>query len=107
MYDDLSPAGQIIYFIARVFGARVTGGKRTAEENKAVGGIPNSKHLTGDAIDIAIDAPAIAISMLTIFGKVIRDEAGTAPHYHVEATSWTLPLFMGAFVAGTAIVVKK
>jgi len=30
----------------------VTSAKRTPEENKAAGGVPNSQHLVGEAIDI-------------------------------------------------------
>lgn len=30
----------------------VTSAKRSPEENKAAGGVPNSQHLTGEAIDI-------------------------------------------------------
>lgn len=30
----------------------VTSAKRTPEENEAAGGVPNSQHLTGEAIDI-------------------------------------------------------
>lgn len=29
----------------------ITSAKRTSEQNKAAGGVPNSQHLTGDAID--------------------------------------------------------
>ena len=30
----------------------VTSAKRTLDQNKAAGGVPNSQHLTGDAIDL-------------------------------------------------------
>lgn len=86
--------------IAKLFGARVTGGKRTADENTKVGGIVSSLHLTGDALDIGRDAPQLAISMLGVFGKVIWDDKGTAPHWHVEATPMTLPLFAGLVLVG-------
>jgi Peptidase M15 len=100
VFDELSPGGQVLYMLARTFGARVTGGKRTPDENAKVGGITNSKHLTGDAIDIAADAPPLALSMLGVFGKVVPDEGGTAPHFHVETTTLTLPLFVGLVVVG-------
>lgn len=106
MYDDLSPGGQVLYAIARAFGARVTSGRRSAGDNAAIGGNPSSKHLSGDAIDIARDAPEIAVSMLRLFGKVYDEQkTGTAPHFHVEAHALTLPLLIGA-VIGTARLLK-
>lgn len=40
--------------VARLIGAPITSGKRTAAQNRAVGGAANSLHLTGEAIDIPL-----------------------------------------------------
>lgn len=50
--------------VARLLGAPVTSGTRTAAQNAAAGGAPNSFHLTGQAIDIP----------LTVNGKPLTRE---------------------------------
>lgn len=46
----------LMHFVGSLLSANfhftVTSAKRTPEENKAAGGVPNSQHLTGEAIDI-------------------------------------------------------
>lgn len=46
----------LMHFVGSLLSANfhftVTSAKRSSEENKAAGGVPNSQHLTGEAIDI-------------------------------------------------------
>lgn len=46
----------LMHFVGSLLSANfhftVTSAKRTPEENKAAGGVPNSQHLVGEAIDI-------------------------------------------------------
>ena len=46
----------LMHFVGSLLAANfhftVTSAKRTPEENEAAGGVPNSQHLTGEAIDI-------------------------------------------------------
>lgn len=46
----------LMHFIGSLLSANfhftVTSAKRSLEENEAAGGVPNSQHLTGEAIDI-------------------------------------------------------
>lgn len=104
--DNLSPVGSGLYFVARLLGARVTSTYRTEEENADVGGSPVSKHLTGDAIDIAADSPPLAVNVLSVIAHGGLHKKGTAPHYHFEATPLTALLLAGA-ILGVARLTQK
>ena len=85
--------GLATYFVINLNFAReranvpfiITSSKRTEEENKKVGGIKNSKHLTGEAVDLRIlngtqTARMIeALLSIPLFEVIIEDD-----HIHVE-----------------------
>lgn len=75
-------------------GAVMTSGKRTAAANAAAGGVPNSKHLTGQAFDF-IPPPGVTLQQAAKVvqnnfpgTKVLVEGPGaahsTGPHVHVE-----------------------
>ena len=103
MTDKLSPGGQILFAIATALGARVTSTFRDEKTNATVGGSPASKHLSGDAIDLGHEAPQIAVNALSLFGVGGWHDKGTAPHYHFEATAYTVPLFIAGILAAGMI----
>ena len=105
-FNLLSQNARIMAQIADVFGARITSGKRSPEENARVGGSPNSKHLTGDAIDLGRDAPPAVVSILgTIAARGGLHVKGTAPHYHFEADENT-PLRLAALTAISILAIR-
>jgi len=65
----------------------VTSWWRTEEHNKEVGGLPNSKHLTGDAIDVTWVGDAPDPGMLQTYSasagvRIVRE--GTHEHFQFE-----------------------
>ena len=63
----------------------ITSGLRTEEENKKVGGVVNSKHLTGEAVDLRIlsgtQTARMVESLLTIpFFEIVIEK----DHIHVQ-----------------------
>ena len=70
--------------------AQITSGYRTAEHNASVGGVPNSEHTTGNAVDIYLgdnvdDAQANkALSYFKqYFGEALFHDAGSGRHLHL------------------------
>lgn len=67
--------------------AQVTSGYRTAEHNKAVGGVPTSRHLSGQAVDLV---PRPGETMAQLYARVSKVPGVKAinegDHVHVQAT---------------------
>lgn len=74
-------------------GSTFTSGRRTTEGNRAVGGVPNSRHLRGDAADFApgkgqaVSALARSLARLYPGAKIITE----GDHVHVQQTGWNVP----------------
>jgi uncharacterized protein YcbK (DUF882 family) len=80
--------------IARILGTSVISGKRSAAENRAVGGAPNSLHLSGLAIDIPLTVNGKPLTKegirkeLDAAGVQIREllgpgDKGHGDHFHI------------------------
>lgn len=80
--------------VARILGAPITSGTRTAAQNRAVGGAPNSLHLVGQAIDIPLTVGGKPLtkagirSALEGAGVKVREilgpgDKGHNDHFHV------------------------
>jgi len=72
--------------IMNSIGARVTSGYRTYEHNKEVGGQPNSRHLTGNARDIAKTkgmSLGKIVSTLREQGYDVVEKLDEGDHFHV------------------------
>ena len=75
-----------VVMIAAAYGWSVTSGYRSARRNATVGGVPNSRHLVGLAVDLASDVDSRAKEeiayQLEAAGFVVLDE-GDHLHVHV------------------------
>ena len=63
---SLSPAMQSLVEALNTSGDEITSGLRCPAHNAAVGGEPNSKHLTGEALDV-LPAPGDPIVELVVY----------------------------------------
>jgi hypothetical protein len=74
--------------------ARITSGFRTPEHNRAVGGVPNSRHLDGDAVDLVPDG--VSMGDLHRLGSDLAARWGVpgaralneGDHVHVQLPGW-------------------
>lgn len=69
----------------------MTSGRRTPSGNAAVGGVPDSWHLTGDAADYAKAGTSLN-ALRNYFGQAAKiiDEGD---HFHVQARGLNAPYF--------------
>ncbi len=70
-----------------------TSGRRTVEGNRAVGGVPTSRHLRGDAADFT---PARGQSLQSLAAEARRTWPGARvlvekDHVHVQQPGWGVP----------------
>lgn len=90
--------------ISEIFNAfpgrfRFTSGRRTAAQNQAVGGVPNSYHVTGQAADfVSLNGQYPANereqinTIVTSYGyELLFHNVGSGYHYHIEPS----PTFNG------------
>jgi hypothetical protein len=76
---------QLAAVAAQIPGARVTSGQRSAAHNAEVGGVPNSQHVAGTALDFVAPGVTLADVRAKFPGEtVLYHDAGSGPHFHVQ-----------------------
>jgi hypothetical protein len=83
---------QLAAIAAGIPGARITSGQRDPAHNAAVGGVPNSQHIAGTALDFV--APGVSLEDVRAKfpgEQVLYHDAGSGLHYHVQGTSGATP----------------
>lgn len=91
--DEPAPTGDWLDGVAQAApDAQVTSGKRTPAHNAKVGGKPNSKHLSNEAVDLV---PRPGETMAQLHARVSKVPGVRAinegDHVHVQRTSGTSP----------------
>lgn len=69
----------------------MTSGRRTPEGNLAVGGVPNSDHLIGDAADF--DGPDLGAVLREVQGLGVDRAFIHDGHVHAKKKGWGVPYF--------------
>lgn len=71
-------------------GARITSGIRDAVHNAEVGGVANSQHLAGTALDFVAPGVSLADIQAKFPGEqVLQHDAGSGMHFHVQGAPGT------------------
>lgn len=104
-----APRGDVAQSILAVVpGVNVTSGRRSAERNAAVGGAPNSHHLTGNAYDLT-PPPGMTMAQLEQrlrqSGLPFRELINEGDHVHVAWAGSGLP--DGAASSGSPELVRQ
>lgn len=101
-----SAEGLLLRLVAAVLGVRVTSWMRTVEHNASVGGLPNSKHLWGGAIDVGMEVTEGQRAILRKFGQEV-DERVKRSHWHYEVDGRAAPVVLVVLgLAGAWIVAE-
>lgn len=74
-----------VFAFCKAFGGNVTSWIRTPSHNKAVGGVANSKHLDGLAVDVILDSPENRDPFIAACRSVKLRAFWDKDHVHVEA----------------------
>jgi hypothetical protein len=82
-----APAGQVSALVTSLFpGAQITSGRRSPEHNRAVGGVPNSQHLAGQALDF-VKPPGVTLAQvkqaLAAQGVNLTEALDEGDHFHI------------------------
>lgn len=100
-------SGPFVLLLCFVSGIRVTSWLRSPSENERVGGVSNSDHLYGGAVDFGRETSDRKVEFLRSLGvHVLYDEGGTAPHYHAWG-SWSLVYLVGCGLAIAVLWLKR
>ena len=76
----------------RLRNGAMTSGRRTPEGNRAVGGVPDSAHLRGNAADYdGNDLPALLAEARKLPG--VRKAFIHDGHVHTEGEGWSAPYY--------------
>lgn len=79
----------MVDFLAIVFQASVTSGRRTPSRNATVGGKENSRHLCGLGADFVPDLQRDRIPLIMAARRLGLDAIDEGDHIHVEADART------------------
>jgi uncharacterized protein YcbK (DUF882 family) len=74
----------LIYALCKIYNASVTSWLRSPAHNKMVGGVANSKHLEGLAVDINVDDPTNRDPLINAARTLKLRAFWDKDHIHIE-----------------------